>query len=76
MLLAYDTERRLQKQGFAKAYALEECVVEAGPTYYDETITGVKKAISVVDDAVKARESKPYSTKASNVLTAKTSLHS
>jgi hypothetical protein len=31
MLLAYDTEKRLQKQGFAKAYTLEEWVMEAGP---------------------------------------------
>ncbi|MDB5305950.1 MAG: Cytosol aminopeptidase family, N-terminal domain [Gemmataceae bacterium] len=63
MLLAYDTERRLQKQGFAKAYALEEWVVEAGPTYYDETVAGVKKAIAGAGDAVKARDPKPYSTR-------------
>ena len=31
MLLAYDTEQRLQKEGLAKAYTLEEWWVEAGP---------------------------------------------
>src|SRR3954468_4226399 len=45
VLLGYDTERRLQKQGFAKAFTLEEWVVEAGPTYYDETVAGVRTAI-------------------------------
>lgn len=62
MLLAYDTERRLQKQGFARAYTLAEWVVEAGPTYYDETVAGVKQAITTAADAVKARDTKPYST--------------
>jgi hypothetical protein len=61
MLLAYDTERRLQKQGFAKPYTLEEWVVEAGPAYFDETIVGVKKAIAEATTAAADRESKPYS---------------
>ncbi|VTR94008.1 peptidase m17 : Leucyl aminopeptidase OS=Singulisphaera acidiphila (strain ATCC BAA-1392 / DSM 18658 / VKM B-2454 / MOB10) GN=Sinac_4440 PE=4 SV=1: Peptidase_M17_N [Gemmata massiliana] len=63
MLLGYDTERRLQKQGFAKAFTLEEWVVEAGPTYYDETVTGVKSAITQAADAVNVRSTRPYSTK-------------
>jgi hypothetical protein len=63
MLLAYDTERRLQKQGFAKAYTLEEWAVEAGPAYFDETVAGVKKAIAQAAATVGARDPKPYSTK-------------
>ncbi|MBA4068160.1 MAG: peptidase M17 [Isosphaera sp.] len=63
MLLAYDTERRLQEQGLAKEYKLEEWRVEAGPTYFDETVAGVKKAIDQAQTAVKARDSKPYSSK-------------
>ncbi len=63
MLLAYDTERRLQQQGLAKAFTLEEWVVEAGPAYFDETVAGVKKAIAEAGDAVKARDPKPYSTR-------------
>jgi hypothetical protein len=62
VLLAYDTERRLQKQKFAKPFTLEEWIVEAGPAYFDETVSGVKKAIVEAADAVKAREVKPYST--------------
>lgn len=46
VLLAYETERRLQREGFAKPYELKEWVVEAGPAYYDETIAGVKAAVT------------------------------
>jgi Cytosol aminopeptidase family, N-terminal domain len=63
VLLAYDTDRRLQKQGFAKAYTLDEWAVEAGPAYFDETVAGVKKAIAQAAATVEARDPKPYSTK-------------
>lgn len=63
MLLAYDTEVRLQAQGLAKAYSLEEWRVEAGPAYFDETVAGVKKAVEEAEAAAKARSTKPYSTK-------------
>ena len=62
MLLAYDTERRLQQQGFAKSFTLGEWVVEAGPAYFDETVAGVKTAIDQAGAAAKARDPKPYST--------------
>jgi hypothetical protein len=60
MLLAYDTEKRLQKEGLGKPFTLEEWWVEAGPTYFDETVAGVKKASAEATDLIKARESKPY----------------
>lgn len=60
MLLAYDTELRLQKQGLAKPFALEEWIVEAGQTYFDETVTGVEKAIQQATTALKKRTSQPY----------------
>jgi hypothetical protein len=60
MLLAYDTEKRLQKEGLAKAFTLEKWWVEAGPAYFDETVAGVKKASAEAADLIKARESKPY----------------
>jgi hypothetical protein len=63
MLLTYDTERRLQDQGLTKTYKLDEWWVESGPAYYDETVAGVKKAIDQAEAAVKARDSKPYSSK-------------
>jgi hypothetical protein len=60
MLLAYDTERRLQKEGLGKPFTLDEWWVEAGPAYFDETVAGVKKASAQATDLIKARESKPY----------------
>jgi hypothetical protein len=63
MLLAYDTEKRLQKEGLGKPYTLEEWWVEAGPAYFDETVAGVNKASAEATDLIKARESKPYASR-------------
>lgn len=63
VLLAYDTEKRLQQQGLARSYILQEWVAEAGPTYYDETMVGLKESLAQASEATKARDSKPYSTK-------------
>jgi len=63
MLLAYDSERRLQRQGFAKPFGLQTWVVEAGPLFYDETILGVKSGVEQAKTAIDARDAKPYSTK-------------
>ncbi len=60
MLLAYDTEKRLQKEELGKPFTLEEWWVEAGPAFFDETVAGVKKASAEATDLIKARESKPY----------------
>jgi hypothetical protein len=61
MLLAYDTEMRLQKEGLAKAYILDQWNVEAGQMYFDETVEGVQKAIEQVHNAIKDRSPAPYS---------------
>jgi hypothetical protein len=61
MLLAYDTEKRLQKEGLSKEFNLEQWNVEAGPAYFDETVTGVQKAIEEADKAIKDRSTQPYS---------------
>jgi hypothetical protein len=55
MLLAYDTEKRLQKEGLSKEFTLDEWNVEAGPDYFDETVTGVRKAIDDAGKAIKDR---------------------
>jgi hypothetical protein len=59
MLLAYDTEKRLQKEKLAKEFTLKEWNVEAGPKYFDETVTGVQKAIEEADKAIKDRSADP-----------------
>src|SRR5438132_6345745 len=61
MLLAYDTEKRLQKEALAKGFTLDEWNVEAGPAYFDETVTGVQKAIEEAGKTIKDRSTQPYS---------------
>ncbi|MDB5384884.1 MAG: hypothetical protein JWM11_530 [Planctomycetaceae bacterium] len=61
VLLAYDTEMRMQKQGLSKAFTLKRWIVEAGPKYYDETVAGVDRAIEDAAKTVKTRDPKPYS---------------
>jgi len=60
MLLAYDTEKRLQAQGLAAPYTLTSWEVEAGPAYFDETVAGVKKAITQSTDIQSKRNNAPY----------------
>lgn len=59
MLLAYDTDKRLQKEGLSKDFTLEQWNVEAGPKYFDETVTGVQMAIEQADKAIKDRSADP-----------------
>ncbi|WP_010584489.1 M17 family peptidase N-terminal domain-containing protein [Schlesneria paludicola] len=63
MLLALDTEQRLQAQGLSKPAALESWVVEAGPKFYDETIAGVTAAIAEANADIAKRSTRPYSSK-------------
>jgi hypothetical protein len=60
MLLAYDTEKRLQKEGLAKPFTLEEWIVEAGPDYFEETATAAEKAIQQTNATLKDRSKEPY----------------
>lgn len=60
MILAYDTELRLQKEGLAAPYLLDEWIVEAGPAYFDETATAIEKAIQMADTALKNRKTGAY----------------
>jgi hypothetical protein len=43
MLLAYDTEKRLQKKGLARAFTLEQWNVEATRAFFDDTAAGAEK---------------------------------
>ncbi len=63
MLLAYDTDKRLQKEGLAKAYTLEEWVVEAGPAFFDDTVAGVEKGVAGARKAAEDRPGDPYGKK-------------
>jgi Cytosol aminopeptidase family, N-terminal domain len=60
VLLAYDTERRLQKEGLAKEWTLDEWEVEAGPAYFGDTVSGVKRGITEAASSAAARKSTSY----------------
>jgi cytosol aminopeptidase family protein len=60
MLLAYDTEKRLQKEGLARPFTLDEWIVEAGPDYFDETVTAVEKATKQGAAALKERSQESF----------------
>ncbi|MFL5342746.1 MAG: M17 family peptidase N-terminal domain-containing protein [Gemmataceae bacterium] len=59
VLLAYDTEKRLQKELLAREFSLDSWNLEAGPTYFDETVAGVQKAIPEAATAIDGRGDKP-----------------
>lgn len=60
MLLAYDTELRLQREGLSNDYALTDWWVEAGPKYFDETLGGVRDAVSEAATAAANRPTEKY----------------
>jgi hypothetical protein len=60
MLLAYDTNQRMQKEGLAKSFTLESWNVEAGQAFFDETATSAAKAIVDVNAALQKRRASPY----------------
>jgi len=54
VLLAYDTEKRLQAKGFAPEYTLQEWIEEAGPMYFDATVTGARNAVQDAESITKS----------------------
>lgn len=62
VMLANDTERRLQKESLGKSFTLEEWVEEAGPAYFDETVAGAEKAVKEAQAAISARPASKYIT--------------
>jgi len=64
VLLAYDTQKRLEAEGLADKYTLKEWIVEAGPAFFDETVIGAQKAIQEAEAAIAQRFTAPYGTTA------------
>jgi hypothetical protein len=60
VMLAYDTEKRLQKQGLAQPFTIREWVCEAGAAFYTESISQVKQAIELTNNQIVSRTSAPY----------------
>lgn len=55
MLLAYDTDKRLQKENMAKPFTLEAWVEEAGQPYFADTVPGVQQGIADATARITAR---------------------
>lgn len=62
VLLARDTDTRLQHEGLGAKFELQEWIVEAGPAFFQETTKGVNAGIKDAASAVKARNSSPFIT--------------
>ena len=60
LLLAYDTDQRLQKEGLTKTFHLEQWNIEAGSAYFDDTTAGVQKGIEEARTAAAKRPAEPY----------------
>jgi hypothetical protein len=60
ILLAYDTEKRLQKQGRAKPFTLNEWNAEAGAAYFDVTKNGLQQGIAEAQKTIAERPATPY----------------
>ena len=63
VLLAYDTQKRLEKQGLAGPYDLAEWNAEAGAAYFDITKTGLEAGIAEAQKGIAERTAKPYGAK-------------
>src|ERR1700677_1184014 len=60
MLSAYDTEKRLQEQGLAPKFSIEDVVIEAGPAYFDSAVKQVGEGITSSGGELGKRSSTPY----------------
>ncbi len=60
MLSAYDTEKRLQAQGLAPKFSIDEVVIEAGPSYFDSAVKEVGEGLASATTEIARRDSTPY----------------
>jgi hypothetical protein len=61
MLSAYDTEKRLQAEALAPAFSVEDLVIEAGPTYFEDAAKQVGEGIASMTAVLAQRNAAPYS---------------
>jgi hypothetical protein len=60
MLLAYDTEKRLQAQELAPTFSIDDVVIEAGPAFFDSAVKQVGAGIDSFATELGKREAAPY----------------
>jgi Cytosol aminopeptidase family, N-terminal domain len=61
MLTAYDTEKRLQAQGLAPDFSIEDLVIEAGPTFFEDAAKRVGEGIESMAAKLAQGNAAPYS---------------
>ncbi len=59
-LSAYDTEKRLQSQGLAPEFNIEDVVIEAGPSYFDSAVRQIGEGIKSINVELGQRKIAPY----------------
>lgn len=64
MLSAYDTEKRLQAQGLAPRFDIEDLVIEAGPAFFDGAVKQVGEGIASMTAELGQRNPAPYASAA------------
>ena len=62
VMLAYDTEKRLQEQGLAQPFTIQEWVCEAGSDFYAGVVSQLKQAIELTNAQIASRSLTPYVT--------------
>jgi hypothetical protein len=60
LLSAYDTEKRLQAQGLADKFSIEDVVIEAGPAFFDGAVKEVGEGIDSTLVELGRRSGTPY----------------
>ena len=60
LLSAYDTEKRLQAQGLAPTFSIEDVVVEAGPAFFESAVKKVGEGIDSTAAELAKREATSY----------------
>ena len=62
VILAYDTEKRLQAQGLADPFDVQDWTMEAGPTFFARVSEELPIGIKNSSQQIAQRKSSPYST--------------
>jgi len=60
MLAAYDTEKRLQRQGLAPNFNIESVVIEVGPAFFDSAVKQVGEGLESITAELQKRDATPY----------------
>jgi hypothetical protein len=60
LLSAYDTEKRLQDQGLADKFSIEDVVIEAGPAFFNGAVKEVGEGIDSILLEIRQRSGTPY----------------